>query len=1124
MITLDARSLRHVLTSDLPAGDPSEVATRQILSATIDQSLVTKISHCESAQQIWQCLRSLFENNTSFALTDMISKMNSFKMRTLDDVEIGVSEIRSLASQINAMGGKVDRSTIESAILRALPYTFESFISSWSFFDEEKRTIENLQAHLLQAVARMRSRQSLDHNKQRALAIHSPSTDKSKPSSSSTNSATKIQSKTKKLFCRYCKKPNHEINECRKLKRKRESESKDTKNDVLTASPTSLIKSPEPSDKDDKQHLRVAYGHLAKVTIPQPNESSQQYSDHSEYVDSLWFADTAASFHMTSHLEWISNYFELTEKIDVILGDDRVIKAVGRGFIETSIGVLDPVYYLPEIKVNLFSQSSCAKNNKIFALSTDKEIVFLSEGKEVFKGRLNPSGVYEVNFKIRLARFASLLSTTLLDWHDRLGHCSFDTIKHMAKNNIVDDLSISGSISAPVCEACAKNRVTHSPHPTKTSPRASLPGQVLHLDTVGPFSTPSLGENRYYVLCKDSFSSYKKVFFVQLKSEIPNEVKIFINQAKLETGNDVLKIVTDQGSEFLNHNLNEFLKEKGIDHELSATYTAQQNGLIEREIRTVAEAAGCLRTKANLPREYWAEAVNTSVYLLNRVVNVRNRDSTPYELWFNRKPNIKNLRRFGERAIVYQEKHLRDKLDEKGIEMIFVGFTTNFNTLRFIEPKTFRLFIICNYRFLDNTNYVPTSNDTGHDSPSEVKVSIPFFIPRPSDTAHNPDPQKPSLPNVTFSIDGDGQHDEELVSTSVVTNMTSPTNRTFDITRSLSPETSNRADFETPARLPPEVGRDENRLATLRPRISRPNYMNWKLNLSTVEADSDPQTFEEATSRPDSDKWLAAMQEELESLAKNDVWTLVDRPRNCNIVSNRWVYRIKRSPEGKIERYRARLVARGFSQVEGVDYFETYAPTANMVVVRTLFAYAAIEGLHVQQFDIKAAFLYGDLEETVYMHQPAGFAKGDKVCLLKRSLYGLKQAPRQWCRKFSEFLLETSLVVSSEDRCVFYKLDPFLALVIYVDDGILFARHPKDADELIDKLSKRFELHNMALSTFLGSQVERPHKHQIILHQKSYINKILTKLMIQKQRDLLFPPKACVRMGHHWTRRYHTET
>ena len=195
-----------------------------------------------------------------------------------------------------------------------------------------------------------------------------------------------------------------------------------------------------------------------------------------------------------------------------------------------------------------------------------------------------------------------------------------------------------------------------------------------------------------------------------------------------------------------------------------------------------------------------------------------------------------------------------------------------------------------------------------------------------------------------------------------------------------------------------------------------------------------------------------------------------------------------------------------------VEHFKTYAPTANMVVVRTLFAYAAIEGLHIQQFDIKAAFLYGDLEETVYMHQPAGFAKGDKVCLLKRSLYALKQAPRQWCRKFSEFLLETSLVISSEDRCVFYKLDPFLALVIYVDDGILFARQPKDADELIDKLSKRFELHNMALSTFLGFQVERPHKHQIILHQKCYINKILTKFAqddTKTERSPISPKGMC---------------
>lgn len=126
----------------------------------------------------------------------------------------------------------------------------------------------------------------------------------------------------------------------------------------------------------------------------------------------------------------------------------------------------------------------------------------------------------------------------------------------------------------------------------------------------------------------------------------------------------------------------------------------------------------------------------------------------------------------------------------------------------------------------------------------------------------------------------------------------------------------------------------------------------------------------------------------LSSLHKNNIWDMVKRPLNKNNVTNRWVFRIKRSPDGKIERFRARLVARGFSQVEGIDYFETYSTTASMPLVRFLFAYAAVKGLCIKQFDVKTAFLYGDLDEEVFMQQPQGFeVDNGKVRLLKRSLY-----------------------------------------------------------------------------------------------------------------------------------------
>lgn len=172
--------------------------------------------------------------------------------------------------------------------------------------------------------------------------------------------------------------------------------------------------------------------------------------------------------------------------------------------------------------------------------------------------------------------------------------------------------------------------------------------------------------------------------------------------------------------------------------------------------------------------------------------------------------------------------------------------------------------------------------------------------------------------------------------------------------------------------------------------------VNDVYQLMATAISDDPTTYEEVLRRSDCDKWLDAMNAEMDSIYKNNVWTLVDKPPKVNVVSNKWLFVIKRKPDGAINRYKARLVARGFSQKYGFDYTETYAPVAYMTTIRTLFAFAAAKGLIMAGFDVKTAFLYGELEEKIFMQQPAGFEIDEsKVCLLNRSLYGLKQSPRR---------------------------------------------------------------------------------------------------------------------------------
>lgn len=156
---------------------------------------------------------------------------------------------------------------------------------------------------------------------------------------------------------------------------------------------------------------------------------------------------------------------------------------------------------------------------------------------------------------------------------------------------------------------------------------------------------------------------------------------------------------------------------------------------------------------------------------------------------------------------------------------------------------------------------------------------------------------------------------------------------------------------------------------------------------------SDPLSVDEALLGPDSDQWRKAMEIEYDSLIKNKTWTLVDRPSNRPIISSKWLFRRKYKSNGSIERFKARFVARGFSQTEGVDYYETFSPVLKMTSLRLLLALATINNYYVHQMDVTTAFLHGELHEEIYITQPSGFINPEtasKVCLLHKSLYGLK--------------------------------------------------------------------------------------------------------------------------------------
>lgn len=278
-----------------------------------------------------------------------------------------------------------------------------------------------------------------------------------------------------------------------------------------------------------------------------------------------------------------------------------------------------------------------------------------------------------------------------------------------------------------------------------------------------------------------------------------------------------------------------------------------------------------------------------------------------------------------------------------------------------------------------------------------------------------------------------------------------------------------------------------------------------------VNMSTDPETFEEALSSKNSAEWRMAMDREIASLKENETYVLIDLPKGAKAIPCKWVYKTKTNPDGSIDKYKARLVVKGFSQRQGIDYNQTFSPVAKMGTIRSILSIAASKKMILAQFDVSTAFLYGNLEETIYMKQPEGYQDDtDRVCLLKKSLFGLKQGPRCWFKRFGEFLLKLGFKVSEADPCLFIRErnDKKLILVLYVDDGLVGATDLQELNTFIQELRSEFKITAKEASYYLGLEIEQKNG-SIKISQKAHAKKILEQYRFSECKSVSTPMLKC---------------
>ena len=452
--------------------------------------------------------------------------------------------------------------------------------------------------------------------------------------------------------------------------------------------------------------------------------------------------------------------------------------------------------------------------------------------------------------------------------------------------------------------------------------------------------------------------------------------------------------------------------------------------------------ARCLLLEAKLPKFLWTYAVNASAYIRNRCFNPRT-GMTPYESLTGVKPKFDCMHVFGSVCFGYVQS--KSKLDARSERAIFVGYDRN-------SPA----YLL----------YYPEKNDVKR--VRCVKFTEKYQVePEPLFETIVPQP-------IRQNVDDGG----------VIPN------ENEDVQRNVDEPRYPRREHNKPKYLADFVTNVSDNIE-----LSEFDYCYSVCHV--------PNSYVDAMSSPEQSEWKNAMNEEITSLKENDTFELVKPPVGHPVVGGRWVFALKTDQNGD-QKFKARYVAKGYSQTAGVDYSETFAPTARFTSIRMLMQLAVQENLIVHQMDVKGAYLNAPIDCEIYMQQPEGYEESGKngeklVYKLKRSLYGLKQSGRNWNAMLHEYLTSEGFEQSLADPCVYTKNRKGCKaiIIVWVDDIIVAASDSRSLDDVKESLRGKFKMKDLGqLSWFLGIEFKQE-RDRIIMSQRRFLEKVLVRFKME---------------------------
>ena len=985
---------------------------------TLDGPAITHVRSCSTAKEAWDALAAAYEDKGMGRRLALERRLYRYNLNDFACVESYINAIMSTSQDLADLGKVIDDESIAAILLGGLTPRYDPLIMALENLNIKVST-DLVKSKLLSEFTRNNELKNNENEVAMPIFHH----DKNKPTSK----------KKKNIVCYGCNAPGHKRPDCPLRKKKVSADKKETT--LLTAFNTS-------------EDLR---------------------SDK-------WYIDSGASAHMSCKSDWMNILNPCSNgKVTIANGDQLECSGIGNIYISSSsvkVNKISDIVHVPNLHSNLISVKKATekdfvivfdKNGCNFYNSTD----FSCTGNVVLHGSVH-GGLYTLDCEVVPQNKSLALNTNYevsdyRTWHKRLGHlCRYGM--NLIKEGRALGVNYAAVDKEP-CISCIEGKQSMKPFKTCSYNKASLMLELIHSDLCGPMSESSFQGNKYALTFIDDFTRMIFIYFISCKSQVKEKFMIFKSYVENQTGMKIKALRTDNGTEFVNKELSNFLSIEGIQHQTTVPYCPQQNGVAERTNRSIIEKARSLLSGSNLSKAYWEDAVGTAVYLKNRSPHRSLHGDTPYERWHGEKPDLSHLRIFGCRAMVHIPCAQRKKLDMKASECIFVSYTNDTNVYLFRDSKNPRR----RFKGRDVT-FFENSFSNLKELPQE-NLSVPIIL-----TTENSGMELAENLNVSSNIAADIEETTEHMDNVVVVEEDNLIHQSECVEDS-------------------SIQQCVERRYPLRDRKPTQHFSYFVDAL--VDA-NEPKCYSEAMSSDERNDWMLAMKDEINSLHKNETWQLVDRPSKKRIVPCKWVYKIKRDACGNVTKYKARLVAKGYSQVPGVDYNDIFSPVVRNSCLRTLLALSVEMDYKLRHLDVDTAFLYGDLEEEVYMYQPEGFVqkgKEDKVCLLKKTLYGLKQAPRGWNIKLNKTLSLIGFKRTPSDPCVYTKRfeSETVILAVYVDDIIILYKNVLTLDIVKHGLEKYFSLKDLGEPEYyLGLNIKRE-TNRLKLNQKTYIENVLKR-------------------------------